>query len=500
MFILFAMSLAILMVGIDATAVNIALVSIQRETGAALPQLQWILNGYLLALAGFMVVGGRIGDTFGRKRIFYLGVFIFALSSALGGFAPSVGWIIASRVLQGIGGAMLWPATMAIAYGGVSPNKRGSAIGMLTGVGGLAMAVGPLVGGYLVQELSWRGIFWLNVPLGLIVAVATYWAAREKDVCQPESIDYAGSLLFSLSLFALIYAIQKANTWGWGSADFIDMLVLAMIGFGFFIYREKHAQFPLIDLSLLGNTPFMGALAARFLTSCTWIVVLFVMALYFQHVLGWSALKSGLAFLPLTLSFGAMSAFGGRLIDRIGFQKPTLFGLLLASVGFCILGRIQLTSSLNFFVLPFFLMGLGQGISTTGLGTGALSTVPKEKTGFASGVMTMVGLAGGSISLAFVGLLLGYFGDLRLISKLRAIHIVPDVIQASVLKGFLTSKETSHQLLDAFSPATRNVVLGTTDAVYTHMLGIAMLICAGLTVVSFVLVFFSLKTNSKSAT
>lgn len=486
MIALLAMSLAVLMLGIDATSVNIALVSIQRDTGALLPELQWILNAYLLTIAGFMVTGGRMGDTFGRKRIFNIGVVIFSLSSALGGLAPSVGWIIASRVFQGIGGALLWPNTIAIAYGAVGPERRGSAIGTLTGVGGLAMAIGPLLGGYFVQEFSWRAIFWLNLPIGIMLMAATTWAIREKDTQHPESIDYLGSILFSLTLFVLIYSIQQASNWG------LSCIIL----FGLFVFWQKRAKFPLIDFSLLKNKIFIVAVLARFLMSCTWIVVLFVMALYFQHVLGLSALQSGIIFLPLTLTYGAMSAVGGRIIDHLGFRKPILFGLLVAGVGFAILSRISMTDSHEFFLLPFLLMGLGQGLATPGMGTGALSTVSKEKTSVASGLFTMVSLAGGTISVGLVGLLLGYFGDARLLSKLHMMGIVPNHHEEHILKGFLTAQKTSNDILGAFPDSIRQAALQLSDIVYTDMLGIAMMICCIMSFLAFVLALASLKPSA----
>jgi len=263
-----AMCFALFMLMLDNTVVNVALPSIQRDLHASLASLEWTVNAYTLTLAVLLVTGGRLGDIFGRRRMFLFGVVVFALSSLAIGFAPSDNFLVGFRAVQGIGAAFMMPATLSIITQAFPPEQRGTAIGTWAGVSALALAIGPVVGGFLTEYVSWRAIFFINPPIAVIAVAVTLFAAHEsRDETVDRTVDYAGIAAVTLGLTALVLALVEANSWGWGSARVISLLVVAAIALPGFVLIERRVKAPIVNFAFFKSRTFLGANMVAFLIS-----------------------------------------------------------------------------------------------------------------------------------------------------------------------------------------------------------------------------------------
>jgi len=255
-----AMCFALFMIMLDNTVVNVALPSIQRDLHASISGLEWTINGYTLSFAVLLATGGRLGDIFGRRRMFMLGVVIFALSSATAGLAQNSTDLVVSRVVQGVGAALMMPATLSIVTHAFPPNERGKAMGTWAGVSGLALAVGPVVGGLLTEHVSWRAIFYLNIPVAVGAVAAALFAVREsRDQTVGREVDFAGVGVLTVSLTALILALVEGNAWGWGSTEIVALLVGAAVGLAAFVAIELRVKVPMVEFRFFSDRNFLGA-------------------------------------------------------------------------------------------------------------------------------------------------------------------------------------------------------------------------------------------------
>ena len=244
------MCFALFMVMLDNTVVNVALPSIQRSFDASLSSLEWTINAYSLSFAVLLVTGGRLGDIFGRRKVFLIGVVVFAAASATIGFAPTEGWLVASRAIQGCGAALMMPGTLSIITNTFPPAERGKAIGMWAGVSAIALALGPLLGGWLTEDVSWRAIFFINLPVAIVAVVVTLFATHEsRDETATREVDFPGIATLTIGLTALVLALVEANAWGWGSPQIIGLFALAVVGLTAFVVIERRSHAPIVDFS-----------------------------------------------------------------------------------------------------------------------------------------------------------------------------------------------------------------------------------------------------------
>src|SRR5436853_4147623 len=314
-----AMCFALFMIMLDNTVVNVALPSIQRDLKASISSLEWTVNAYTLTFAVLLVTGGRLGDIFGRRRMFLFGVGVFALSSALCGLAPSQHWLVAGRALQGVGGAFMMPGTLSIISNTFPPQERGRAIGTWAGVSALALALGPAVGGALTEYVSWRAIFFLNLPVAVGAVVVTLFAVRESfDKTVDRRVDFAGIGTLSVGLSALVLALVEGNGWGWGSTEIVALLVTAAVGLVAFALVELHGKTPMVQFEFFRSRSFLGANTVAFIVSFAMLAMFFFIALYMQNILHYTPLEAGIRFLPATVVIIVASPIAGRLADRIG--------------------------------------------------------------------------------------------------------------------------------------------------------------------------------------
>jgi EmrB/QacA subfamily drug resistance transporter len=399
-----AMCFALFMIMLDNTVVNVALPSIQRDLHASITSLEWTVNAYTLTFAVLLVTGGRMGDIFGRRRMFLFGVVLFASSSALIGLAPTQQLLVIGRAIQGIGAAFMMPGTLSIISNTFPPHERGRAIGTWAGVSGLALAIGPVVGGALTEYVSWRAIFFLNLPVAAACVAVTLFATREsRDETVDRSIDYPGIAALSVGLTALILALIEGNGWGWGSARITALVAVAVLGAIAFVVIETHRRVPMVDFSFFKSRTFAGANAVAIVISFAMLAQFFFMALYMQNILHFSALQAGIRFLPSTLMIILIAPIAGRLSDRIGPKPLILSGLSILALSLFLQSQITDTSGYGTLLPGFILLGIGIALTMSPMSTAAMNSVAVTKAGVASGILSMGRMVGGSLGVAVTG-------------------------------------------------------------------------------------------------
>jgi EmrB/QacA subfamily drug resistance transporter len=400
------MCLALFMVMLDNTVVNVALPSIQEDLGTSISGLEWIVNGYTLSFAVLLAVGGRIGDIFGRRKAFIFGVIIFTVASTTAGFAPSNFALVASRVLQGIGAAFMMPGTLSIITDAFPAHERGKAIGTWAGVSALALAIGPVLGGFLTEQVSWRAIFYINLPVGVLAVLAAMFVVREsRDTTVGRKVDYLGVGILTVALSALVLALIEGNSWGWDSTAVLALLIASGVSLVTFVVTENRVSAPIIEFGLFKSRNFIGSVITAFIISFAMMGVFFFLALYMQNILGYTALEAGVRFLPTTLVIMVLSPISGRLADRIGPRWPIVTGMAMIALSLYLFSRIDNGTTFSQLLPSFLLLGAGIGLTMSPMSTAAMNAVSKTKAGVASGVLSMFRMIGGTFGVAALGAL-----------------------------------------------------------------------------------------------
>ncbi len=398
---------------LDSTVVNVALPHIGEDLDTSVAGLQWVLNGYLVTLSSLILLGGSLGDLFGRKRVFQTGVVLFALASVMCALAPNDTALVLGRVAQGVGGALLTPASLAILEASFRPEDRFRAIGAWSGLSGVAAAVGPFVGGWLVDAASWRWIFLINLPLAVVVvAIAARHVPESFDPRADRRIDGAGAALVAVSLGALSWGLIAAGDRGWGAPSVVVTLAAGVLALVAFVVVESRSRHPMLPLDIFRSSQFR---AANLVTAAVYAAlggVFFLLTLQLQQVLGYSALEAGAATLPITLLMLALSARSGALAARIGPRLQMTVGPLLVAVGILLMAGIEAGVSYGTRVLPaVVLVGLGLATTVAPLTSTALGSVDDRHAGVASGVNTTVSRAAQLAAVAVLPAAVGLTGD-----------------------------------------------------------------------------------------
>jgi EmrB/QacA subfamily drug resistance transporter len=399
-----AMCLSMFMIMLDSTVVNVALPSIQKDLKTTVDQLEWVVNGYTLSFAALLVTGGRLGDIFGRRRVFIIGVVVFAVSSATAGLAPNPETLVVSRICEGIGGALMMPATLSIVTDAFPSEERGKAIGTWAGISGLALSFGPLAGGFLTEQVSWRAIFYINVPIAVLALIASLVAVREsRDEKAERSVDFAGIALLTVALTVFVLALIEGNEWGWGSARIIGLLAGGVLATAAFLFTESRVRAPIVDFEFFRSRNFIGANTVALIISFAMMGSFFFLAIYLQDLLGFSPLETGVRFLPATVVIVLAAPLAGRIADRLGSRLPMVLGLAITAVALYLFSRMTATTTYEDLLVPFILLGLGIGITMSPMSTAAMNAVAVEKAGVASGTLQMFRMIGGTIGVAATG-------------------------------------------------------------------------------------------------
>jgi EmrB/QacA subfamily drug resistance transporter len=401
------------MAQLDATVVNVALPAIGRDLGARTSGLQLVVSAYAVTLAALILLSGSLGDRVGRKRVFVVGVVWFAVASAICAAAPNPEMLIAARALQGIGGALLTPGSLAIIQATFVPSDRGKAIGAWSALGGVAAAIGPLLGGYLVQALSWRTIFLINVPLGCLVGwLALRHVPESRAPATGGRLDYAGATSATLGLAGATYAIVEGPNRGWNSAVVLMAGVLGVIAIVAFVLIERRTANPMLPLDVFSSRQFTSANAVTFVVYAALGGVFFLLVIVLQTALGYSPVAAGAASLPVTVIMLALSSASGALAQRIGPRLPLTVGPLVIAAGMVLMTRIGPGASYGTVILPAVIVfGLGLAATVAPVTAAALAAADERHAGVASGVNNAVARTAGLLAVALLPPLAGLTGD-----------------------------------------------------------------------------------------
>ena len=399
-----AVAFGLFMIMLDNTVVNVALPSIERDLHISISSLEWIVTSYALVFAALLITGGKLGDMYGRKRIFIAGLVVFTLASLACGLAPSAGFLIGARLVQGAGAALMNPASLSIITATFPPRQRGTAIGIWAGVSALALAIGPLAGGLIVDNINWNWIFFINVPVGVLGVVASrIFITESRDTSREQSIDLPGLVTSGLALFALTYGLIEGNQRGWTSAEIVGLFVAAAVLFALFVVVESRQRLAMLDLSLFKNGSFTGANIVALLVSLGMFGVFFYVSLYVQNVLGYTPTQAGAIFLPMTLLIILLAPFAGRASDRVGSRWLMGGGMALLGVSLLLYQRMGVHSGFWTLLPALLIGGAGMAITMSPMTSAAMGAVPPDKAGVGSGVLNSFRQVGGALGIAIMG-------------------------------------------------------------------------------------------------
>ena len=416
---------------IDGTVVSVAIPAIAREFGADGADVQWVVESYALFLSALLLVGGSLGDHFGRRRVYAIGVVVFSLASIACGLARSVPWLVAARAVQGVGGALLVPGSLALISASFDPSRRGRAIGTWSGFSGVTAAIGPLLGGWVVNH-TWRWAFFLNIPISAIVLLLLRRVPESRNP-NAQRLDLTGATLVTVGLAGLVFGLIESSRRGWGAPEVLSGLVLGTAALGAFLVVEARSPFPMVPLRLFRSSTFAGTNVLTFFLYGALTCVFFFLPLDLIQVQGYTPLAAGAAMLPFIAVLSLLSRWSGGLVARLGPRRPLIVGPLIAAIGFVLLARPGLGGSYWTSFFPGVLvLGLGMAVSIAPLTTAVMNAVEQGEAGIASGVNNAVSRTAGLLAIALLGILLaGVFGR-ELEGRLSALPLEPS-IRAEVL-------------------------------------------------------------------
>ncbi|HET9919024.1 MAG TPA: MFS transporter [Ktedonobacteraceae bacterium] len=471
---------------IDGSVVTVALPVIQRDLNATATDVQWIVEAYSLFLAALILVGGTLGDHFGRRRIFAMGIAVFILASIWCGLSPNVLQLIIARAVQGIGGALLVPGSLAIISASFSDEQRGRAIGTWSGFTSITSVVGPVLGGVLVQYASWRWVFFLNVPLAAVVLGVLFWRVPEsRDEDATGGLDWAGTVLVTLGLGALVYGLIQAGSLGFGSPMVLGALVLGSVALGAFLLVEARISAPMVPLTLFRSPTFSGTNLLTLLLYGALSGVTFFFPFDLIQVQGYSPTFAGAAFVPFILIMFLLSRWAGGLVHRYGAKLPLVVGPVITAIGFALFALPGIGSGAGSYWTTFFpavvVMGVGMTITVAPLTTAVMGAVEQRHAGIASGINNAVSRTAGLLAIAVLGIVVFSVFTSSLDSHLATLHLSPAVqhlieIQRTRLAGIEIPTHVSGEVQVALKRA-----IGES---FVSSFRLVSLICAGLALAS----------------
>ena len=396
--------MSLFIVGLDSTIVNVALPDIGRTFRAPVSGLQWTIDAYTLVLAALLMLSGSTADRLGRRRVFQIGLALFTIGSLLCSLAPGLGWLVAFRMLQAVGGSMLNPVAMSIITNTFTkPAERARAIGVWGGVFGLSMAMGPVVGGALVDSVGWRGVFWVNIPVGIAAILLTALFVPESKAARARRFDPIGQILIIAMLGSLTYGIIEGPSYGWGSARILAFFAVTVIAVIAFLRYEPRRADPLIDIRFFRSLPFSGATLTAVSAMSALGGFLFLITLYLQDVRGYRPLIAGLFLLPMAAAMAVSAPLAGRMLARSGARAPLLIAGAGITAGGILLTQLTNSSAPGYLVLAFLVFGIGMGFVNAPITNSAVSGMPRSQAGVASGIASTSRQVGSSIGVAVMG-------------------------------------------------------------------------------------------------
>ena len=452
---LVAVSFGLFMIMLDNTVVNVALPSIRQELGIGISELEWVVNAYALTFGVLLLTGGKLADLLGRRTIFIAGLAIFTGASLWCGLADGAGSLIAARTVQGVGAALMNPATLSIIIATFPVRQRGTAIGIWAGVSALALAIGPMVGGVLTEKINWSWIFFINIPVGIFgVLAARIFIDETRDTSHEQRLDLPGLVSSGIGLFALTFGLIETNDHGWTSTRVLALFAIAIVALASFAVLELRQRLPMLDLSLFRDPTFAGANTAMLLIGLAMFGIFFYNSLFLQNVLQFGAIKTGATFLPMTVLVILVAPIAGKFSDRVGGRWLMGAGMSLLAVSLLLFGRLDGDSTF-WNILPGLLVGgIGMAITVAPTTAAAMGSVPVDKAGVGSAVINSMRQVGGSLGIAIMGALVAtqvsvaplspQWADQFVAGYHRAVHVGAAFCLVGAVVSVLTVRKLRH--------------------------------------------------------
>jgi EmrB/QacA subfamily drug resistance transporter len=483
--VLTATILASSMAFIDSTVVNVALPALQNNFNASVVGVQWVVESYGLMLAALILVGGSMGDLFGRRRMFLFGVAVFTVASIACGLSAHLSQLVAARALQGIGAAFLVPGSLALIGASFDDQQRGRAIGTWSGSTAITMAIGPVLGGWLIEHLSWRWAFFLNVPLAAAVVAISLWRVPESCSARAGRIDWLGAIAATLSLAGLVFGFIESTRLGWKHPLVVVSLLGGVVGAVAFLAFERRVQSPMVPLALFHSRAFSGANLLTLFFYAGLGTLFFLLPLNLIQAQGYSATRAGAANLPLILTVFLLSRWSGGLVVRYGARLPLTVGPIIAAFGFLL---FSLQSTGGSYWTTFFpavvVLGLGMAVTVAPLTTVVMEAVDKDRVGTASGINNAVARIAGLLAIAVIGVALVASFDGQLNRRLQGMPM-PERVRAELQSN--ESRLAGLTVPAGVEPATASAIESSIAASFVFSFRLVMWFCAGLAAVSAVI-------------
>jgi EmrB/QacA subfamily drug resistance transporter len=480
--VLVATTLASSMAFIDSTVVNVALPALQTNLSATIIDVQWVIEAYSLLLSALLLVGGSLGDHYGRRRVFLIGVALFALASMWCGLAPNIHQLIVARAAQGLGAALLVPGSLAIISSSFPENERGRAIGTWSGFSAITTAIGPVIGGWLIEHFSWRAIFFINVPIAFLIVIISLWRVPESSDKESKGLDWLGAILVTFGLGALVYGLIESSRLGFGDRSVLAALIAAVLLLVFFLIIEARISNSMLPLTLFRSRTFTGANLLTFLLYGALGGSLFFLPLNLIQVQHYSATAAGAAFLPFILIIFLLSRWAGGLVERYGSKIPLVIGPLIAALGFALFMLPGLNAGYwQSFFPAVVVLGTGMAVSVAPLTTTVMNSVAQNRVGIASGVNNAVARGAGLLAIAGLGIVMLHSFNQALDRRLVDGNVPPTVWQSLQTER---TKLAAASLPHGLDHATQQLVGQTIAESFVHAFRLIMAIGAALAAVS----------------
>lgn len=473
--VLLAIGVLIFLINIDYTAVNLTLVPIAEEIDTDLNTLQWLLSAYVLVWAALVIPAGSMADIYGKRTCLITGLLIFMGGSLTTGLGQTVEVLILGRILQGIGAALFTAPAWASIFTLAPPSKQGFVMGVIMSFSGLGLATGPTLAGYIIQELDWRWIFYINIPLGfMLIAVLMLYGAKDERPEKVEKIDYIGAILLANGLCISIYGLNQIEIWGAASNKLWAVISSGITLIVAFIIWNMRRKVQMVPSHLFRNKAYMAATIGEFFMAINFSMVLVLMGLYLQNTLHYSTYETGLIFISMTITMGLLSPLGGKMIDKFGVKSPMVVGAIITAISTGMMAGLNADTSLMYVLVALFLSGTGLGCYFTAGNTAMLWAAPQKELNVASGVYMMFMMMGNTISVVLATSLVVLFGRNFLLAETQVQGMTLSDVQHQELVQIISKVEHSASQLNGFDSNQVPQLLNMIDSAFVHGLSINM--------------------------